>query len=85
MERIKTETTVEFDTTELARLIGDQLILDGRGEPFAYLAGIALEGIDSDRDIVEILMEYVNNEEQLDLSYEQQANLRRILRDAHNE
>lgn len=82
---ISAETTVTADTEELSRAIGEQLILERDSREFAYLAGIALDGLNGESGLVEILMEYLKNERELDLSEEQLAEIEGMLEEAYDE
>lgn len=75
----------EIDTEQLSEMIGNQLILNGRGMPFAYLAGIALDGMNDDDRLDDILIEFMNNSQALDFTDQQRQKLFNILRNAYNE
>jgi hypothetical protein len=56
---ISTEATIELSPSQLSDIIGNQLILDQSGGPFAYLAGLAFDGMADDEYVVDILIEYI--------------------------
>lgn len=73
---------LELDAEDVSDLIGEQLIMGREGEPFSYLAGLAFDGMTSKHDIVDILVEYINNEETFaHVSREEAAEIEKILRE----
>ena len=73
---------LELDAEDVSDLIGEQLIMGREGEPFSYLAGLAFDGMTSEYDIVDILVEYINNEETFaNVSREEAAEIEEILRE----
>lgn len=58
---IETEAEIELSPREMSELIGDQFIIEGEYKPFSYLAGLSFDGMTSDYDIVDILIEYLEN------------------------
>ena len=73
---------LELDAENVSELIGEQLIMEREGKPFSYLAGLAFDGMTSEYDIVDILMEYINNEERFShVSREEAAEIEKILRE----
>lgn len=82
-ETLDVELTAELDTARLSQLIGEQLIVGGDGGEFAYLAGIAFDGMHGHDDLVGILMEYMRNEKALDLREEEADQIEEILRAAY--
>lgn len=73
----------EITASELSSMIGNQLILEQKGEPFAYLAGIALDGMIGEFDIDEILIEYLENAHCFDFTEDELAQMRRALQDGY--
>lgn len=73
----------EITATDLSSMVGNQLILEGKGEPFAYLAGIALDGMIGTLAIDEILIEYLENAQCFDFTEDELAQIRRALQDGH--
>ena len=72
---------LELDAEDVSDLIGEQLIMEREGEPFSYLAGLAFDGMTSEYDVVDILVEYINNEETFaHVSREEAAEIEKILR-----
>jgi len=73
---------LELDAEDVSELIGEQLIMESEGKPFSYLAGLAFDGMTSEYDIVDILMEYINNEQSFaHVSREEAAEIEQILRE----
>ena len=73
---------LELDAEDISDLIGEQLIMQREGGPFSYLAGLAFDGMTSEYDVVDILVEYVNNEETFaHVSREEAAEIEKILRE----
>ena len=73
---------LELDAEDVSDLIGEQLIMEREGEPFSYLAGLAFDGMTSEYDVVDILVEYINNEETFaHVSREEAAEIEKILRE----
>ena len=73
---------LELDAEDVSDLIGEQLIMEREGGPFSYLAGLAFDGMTSEYDVVDILVEYVNNEETFaHVSREEAAEIEKILRE----
>lgn len=76
-----TEIDITLSADEMSELIGEQLILEGDAKPFGYLAGLSFDGMTNNYDIVEILIEYIENEETFNhLTGEQIAEIERLLR-----
>lgn len=73
----------EITASELSSMIGNQLILEQQGEPFAYLAGIAFDGMVGEFDIDEILTEYLENARCFDFTEDELAQMRRALHDGY--
>ena len=72
---------LELDAEDVSDLIGEQLIMEREGGPFSYLAGLAFDGMTSEYDVVDILVEYINNEETFaHVSREEAAEIEKILR-----
>lgn len=80
---VTVESEVELGPKELSRVIGEQLIVEGEGAPFAYLAGIAFDGMRGNSDVVDILVEYIRNEQSLDLEEDEVYDIKEMLRRAH--
>lgn len=57
--------------------------MNGDGGQFAYLAGIAFDGMSGYGSIVEILVEYLEAEDSFDLTDEELDEITSMLRDAH--
>lgn len=77
---LSVELDAEITPYELSEYIGDQWIIEGRGKPFSYLAGLALETMDDGGyDIVDVLVEFLYNEGTLDLSREDVEEIEEIL------
>ena len=73
---------LELDAEDVSDLIGEQLIMGREGEPFSYLAGLAFDGMTSEYDVVDIMVEYINNEEAFaHVSREEAAEIEKILRE----
>ena len=73
---------LELGAEDVSDLIGEQLIMEREGEPFSYLAGLAFDGMTSEYDIVDILVEYINNEKTFaHVSREEAAEIEEILRE----
>ena len=73
---------LELDAEDVSDLIGEQLIMQREGGPFSYLAGLAFDGMTSEYDVVDILVEYINNEETFaHVSREEAAEIEKILRE----
>ena len=73
---------LELDAEDVSELIGEQLIMERKGEPFSYLAGLAFDGMTSEYDVVDILVVYINNEETFPhVSREEAAEIEKILRE----
>jgi len=85
-ETLTVAMEAELDTSEMSRIIGNNLIIGGNdNRPFAYLAGIAFDGMNSDDDLVDILMEYIRNESSLNLREGEEEQIESLLRTAHEE
>lgn len=82
---ITVETEAEIDTERLSAIIGDQLIVEGEGKPFSYLAGIAFDGMNGHgEDVVDILLEFLRNESSFDFSDAEIEALESILREGYD-
>lgn len=73
----------EFTAEELSNAIGNDIILEGDGRPFGYLAGLAFEGMDGDDDVVDVLVEFLVHETEFDFRDGEVEQIETILRDAH--
>lgn len=82
---IETRTEHRLTPKELSRRIGDEMILNGDGGPFAYLAGLSFDGMGSDSDAVDILVEYLENENSFDFDDGEVGEIESTLRDAYDE
>ena len=73
---------LELDAEDVSELISEQLIMEGEGKPFSYLAGLAFDGMTSSLDIVDILIEYIDNEKSFShLSRDDVVKIEQILRE----
>jgi hypothetical protein len=82
---ITVRTEREITADELSRIIGDDIIASGDGKPFGYLAGIALDGMQSpNRDVVDILCEFLENDQSLQFEEDEFEELQELLETARS-
>lgn len=83
-QTLTVEVEGTYDPSALSELIGNQMVLDGDGGPFAYLAGISFDGMDNDNNPVDILLEFFENEQSFEFTDEELDELASLLRDAYD-
>lgn len=83
MGELTLESEVEIDVEELSQEIGSQWIIEGKGKPFSYLAGLALDGMSGPLDPVQILMEFLREEPSFDLREEELETIEELLRETY--
>ncbi|AGM11416.1 hypothetical protein M199_gp250 [Halogranum tailed virus 1] len=76
------ELTVEVTLDEIADALGEQYIIEDAGnKEFAYLAALVLETHDDNSyDLERSIMEFLRNEESIDLTQEQCNEIEEMLR-----
>jgi len=81
---IETDTAVSVGTEELSRIVGNQIVVEGDHEPFGYLVGLALDGLNGYGDAPTILVEFLENEELFDLDEHEIEMIEQLLEDSYD-